>query len=305
VSTLNDAGAITTETCKGVVLGTPVYMAPEQLRDEPCDGRTDVYALVLTLYEVLSGQRAFQATTFPDLVAKIALGDAPALHELVPSLPRALCEIVTRGMHPSPDQRFQDVDSLADALRPYAEVAELPVAAPRRPPVQRRAVWLSLVLAGGLAAIGWWWSRQPPAKQSSSGAATVQPSEVERQSVIQPAAAAPRTLPEPAIDRVVPGPATMIDAANGGGAPANAPVNTTHAGTSAPAPLERPVPARARPPRRAAHPIATPSHREPAPSGAAAPPSEPIQRSPAPEVRSETRPAPSAPSKPSPSLDTF
>lgn len=111
----------TTETCTGTVIGTPYYMAPEQLRGEPSDHRVDVYALGVTLYELLSGKRPFSAVSYPDLVVKIVNGSTTALKELVPELRPGLAAVVARAMHHDPDVRFPDVEAFARALEPFVE----------------------------------------------------------------------------------------------------------------------------------------------------------------------------------------
>jgi serine/threonine-protein kinase len=106
----------TTETREGVVLGTPLYMAPEQLLSRPCDARVDVYALGVSLYEMLCGQHAFSASSYPELIKKILDGDATPLESHIPDVSPEVVSLITRAMHCSPDRRFQNVDALRDAL---------------------------------------------------------------------------------------------------------------------------------------------------------------------------------------------
>ncbi len=63
-------------TAPGQVMGTPEYLAPEQIRGEPADGRTDIWAFGVTLYEMLTGARPFRSTSTRSIVRSI-LEDAP------------------------------------------------------------------------------------------------------------------------------------------------------------------------------------------------------------------------------------
>src|SRR6516164_7669071 len=75
------------DTDPGVVVGTPGYMAPEQVRRRPTDHRTDVFAFGATLYEMLSGERAFQRDTSAETMTAILNDDPPSISEVVESLP--------------------------------------------------------------------------------------------------------------------------------------------------------------------------------------------------------------------------
>ena len=108
-------GALTGDNA---ILGTPLYMAPEQIgAANKADGRADVYALGVVLYEALSGNKPYTATSFAELVAHIVEGRAPSLTETVPGLPRRAHEVVERAMARRKEDRFQTARALADALR--------------------------------------------------------------------------------------------------------------------------------------------------------------------------------------------
>jgi serine/threonine-protein kinase len=104
-------------TGRGAV-GTPGYMAPEQLRDEPVDGRADIYALALILYEMLTGQPAFQASSAAALMNKHLnelprpmMAAAPGV-DINPSLEAC----VMRALAKQPYQRPRDADAFAEEL---------------------------------------------------------------------------------------------------------------------------------------------------------------------------------------------
>jgi eukaryotic-like serine/threonine-protein kinase len=107
----------TAHTSAGVVLGTAGYMAPEQVRGEAVDHRTDIFAFGAVLYEMLSGRRAFQRNSSVEAMAAILKEDPP---ELVATgeqqIPPALERIVRRCLEKSPGQRFQSAKDLGFAL---------------------------------------------------------------------------------------------------------------------------------------------------------------------------------------------
>lgn len=102
------------------VIGSPAYMAPEQIRDaKHVDHRADIWALGLILYELLSGHQAFKADTLPAVCAAIVADLPKPLHEHRASLPPAVIAVVERCLEKDPQRRFQSVNGLADALAPY------------------------------------------------------------------------------------------------------------------------------------------------------------------------------------------
>jgi serine/threonine protein kinase len=80
-------------TDPGTVMGTVTYMSPEQVRGDPPDYRSDIFSFGLILYELLTGERAFQGETAVDTMRAILRQDAPELPETVPAPVR---QIVTR-----------------------------------------------------------------------------------------------------------------------------------------------------------------------------------------------------------------
>ena len=93
-------------TRPGLVMGTPWYMSPEQCRGEPLDGRCDLYALGLTLFELLSGERAFHG---PDAFAVMRLqqaGPLPDLRRQCPEAPAKLVRFIRKLTAKSPGKRY-------------------------------------------------------------------------------------------------------------------------------------------------------------------------------------------------------
>jgi serine/threonine-protein kinase len=104
------------QTRAGVAVGTPSYMAPEQLRGEDVDGRTDLYAAGALLFELLTGRVAFQADSDYSLMMQ-QLHEAPAVPSTItPGVPRALDAAVARAMAKKPTQRFGTATDFSRAL---------------------------------------------------------------------------------------------------------------------------------------------------------------------------------------------
>lgn len=119
-------GAATTSagtlTDTGKVIGTPQYMAPEQLVGAPSDHRADVYATGLTLYAMLAGEAPFASTSFTKVAAMHVSVEAPPVDTFRPGLPLPLVQAVAKALSKSPDARFRDAAHMADVL----ETIDLP-----------------------------------------------------------------------------------------------------------------------------------------------------------------------------------
>jgi hypothetical protein len=104
-------------TASGIVLGTPGYLAPEQVNDEHAiDGRADVFALGCVLFECLAGRPAFVAQHVLALLGKILREDPPPLRELVPHAPKDLEDLLIAMLAKDPAARPADMAALADTL---------------------------------------------------------------------------------------------------------------------------------------------------------------------------------------------
>ncbi len=106
-------------TKTGMVMGTPYYMSPEQARgDRNLDGRVDLYACGVMLYEALTGQRPFVAKNYNSLLVQILQGNAAPPRTLRASIPIALEAVVMRAMAKNRDDRFQTAAEMSHALAP-------------------------------------------------------------------------------------------------------------------------------------------------------------------------------------------
>ena len=97
-------------------MGTVGYMAPEQVRGQTVDARADIFAFGAVLYEMLTGQRAFQRDTAADTMTAILNEDPPELARPRADIPPALDRIVRHCLEKNPDERFQSARDLAFAL---------------------------------------------------------------------------------------------------------------------------------------------------------------------------------------------
>jgi serine/threonine-protein kinase len=117
-------------TASGSVVGTPSYMAPEQVRSGTIDARTDVFALGAVLFECLTGRAAFIADSTEGALAKALLEVAPRVRSIAPDTPVALDTLVARMLSADPEARPANGDEVARAL---ASIDGSPAEAPTEP----------------------------------------------------------------------------------------------------------------------------------------------------------------------------
>jgi len=104
-------------TTTGQFLGTPNYMAPEQVKGAPVDGRTDIFALGICLYECLTRRKPFGGDSLTSISYKIVHEPFPPLHDINPQIPEAFEEVVSHCLAKDPAKRYQRARDLAVALR--------------------------------------------------------------------------------------------------------------------------------------------------------------------------------------------
>jgi serine/threonine protein kinase len=103
-------------TGSGEGLGTPSYMAPEQLQAGKATGRSDVFSAGVVFYELLSGTRAFQAEDINAVLMKVLRYNPPALRQVDPSLPEELSGLIQKAMIKDPEARWPDMATMRDSL---------------------------------------------------------------------------------------------------------------------------------------------------------------------------------------------
>jgi eukaryotic-like serine/threonine-protein kinase len=105
-------------TATGTVVGTPIYMAPEQAMGSGVDHRADLYSVGVMMYELLAGRPPFVAESYLALVTQHLQAVPPDLAVMRPDLPAALVNVVHRALAKEPDQRFRNAEEFARALPP-------------------------------------------------------------------------------------------------------------------------------------------------------------------------------------------
>lgn len=153
-------------TAAGAVLGTPGYMAPEQVRGQVCDARADVFAFGAILYEMLTGQRAFRRDTPAETMTAVLREDPAEISDTMHPVSPALDRIVRRCLEKSPDQRFQSARDLSFALGALSGTdasgfAQAEDSAPRK--VSWQIVVPAVLSLVAVAAVTWFIARRPDA----------------------------------------------------------------------------------------------------------------------------------------------
>ena len=105
-------------TATGIILGTPEFMSPEQLRGKALDARTDIYSLALMTFEMLTGKLPFEGRTQQEMMIARLRNDPIPLRRMRPDLdfPPVVEKVLLKGMERNPDDRYQSAPDFADAL---------------------------------------------------------------------------------------------------------------------------------------------------------------------------------------------
>jgi hypothetical protein len=159
-------------TAVGVVMGTASYMAPEQVRGEGADARTDIFSFGTVLYEMLSGLRAFRRDTAAETMTAVLKDDPPEISQASRVVSPALERIVRRCLEKSPEQRFQSARDLSFALSSLSGTEASAIGRPLEPVGGRPGLSLSgraglvtglgaLLALLAVVAITWYVARRP------------------------------------------------------------------------------------------------------------------------------------------------
>ena len=236
--------------------GSPYYMSPEQVRQDPVDRRSDVFSLGVVLYELLTEQKPFRGNTLEEITAAVLREEPPPAHVVNRELPKGLSEIAERAMQKDPAQRFRSARSLSRELRTWfdehggATESTEAAAPPRRP-----LVWAGI--AAGVAVLGLaaWATLGAGPTAPAASPATAQPA------VAAPVPAVATVAPEAAA-AMPPASDALPDAASGETEPGTTAAGSPTASDGAAAPPGAAVAARAdRPAKRATPPRDTPRQR--------------------------------------------
>ena len=108
-------------TRTGMVMGTPNYMSPEQVRGTKADARSDIFSLGAVFYELLSGKKAFNADSMHTILYKVLEEEPEPVRNWVPGLPGPFVAFVERCLAKEPEHRYQHAGEMRDALRKVRE----------------------------------------------------------------------------------------------------------------------------------------------------------------------------------------
>ncbi len=113
---LREGSELSELTSQGAIVGTPYFMSPEQVRGDPVDPRSDIYSLGALMYRALTGVHPFSGPSPMSVFAKHLTEDPRPPHEVSPTVPRGMSEIVLRALRKDPKERFQRVEDLQAAV---------------------------------------------------------------------------------------------------------------------------------------------------------------------------------------------
>lgn len=151
-------------TAAGMVMGTASYMAPEQVRGQVADPRTDIFAFGAMLYEMLSGRRAFRRDTPAETMTAVLREDPPELSGAALTISPALDRIIRRCLEKNLEQRFQSARDLSFALSALSGSDATGAArineAPRKPPFK---IWIGVAAAVAASCVATWFAARRPA----------------------------------------------------------------------------------------------------------------------------------------------
>jgi len=149
-------------TEQGTIVGTFQYMSPEQVEGKELDGRSDIFSLGAVLYEMLTGQRAFEGKSQFSVASSILEKEPAPISAVKPMTPPALDHALKKCLAKAPDERWQSASDLASELRWIAEAgSHAGVPAPAiavqktRQPLTQAAAALAAAIAF-IAVVGWW-----------------------------------------------------------------------------------------------------------------------------------------------------
>jgi len=108
-------------TASGTVLGTPLYMSPEQANSQPVDERTDIYALGAAFYHMICGRPPFEGDTPISVMYKHVNEPLPSPREIDPDIPEEVCAVIDKMMAKRPDDRYQTCEGALADLEPFCQ----------------------------------------------------------------------------------------------------------------------------------------------------------------------------------------
>src|SRR5215469_946353 len=153
-------------TNPGHVLGTVGYMSPEQVRGRPADTRSDIFALGVILYEMVTGRPAFRKETSAETMSAILKEDPPAISQHSSTTPPGLQRVIARCLTKNAEQRFQHASDVGFALEALSDTSTGPVAVGQQEKRsgERKLMRFGIAVAViSLVALAFYWWQRPPA----------------------------------------------------------------------------------------------------------------------------------------------
>jgi Tol biopolymer transport system component len=139
-------------TAEGAIVGTFQYMSPEQLHGARADHRSDIFALGVVLYEMVTAQRPFPAASSAGLITAIVSADPVPMRTLQPTASPALERIILTALEKNPEERWQTAQDVGRQLRWLAESSPSTETAALSPPARRRLSRSAMVTVGAAVA---------------------------------------------------------------------------------------------------------------------------------------------------------
>jgi len=144
--------AMPQQTQAGEILGTPLYMSPEQVMGRPVDGRSDLYSLGVIFYELTTGRRPFGGNNLAAIFRSIAEDTPPQPSQVNPSIPPELSGLVMKSLSRLPHERFQTGKAMAEGLKACLG-EEVPSTLPP-PATRKKPRYLGLFVLATLVVLG-------------------------------------------------------------------------------------------------------------------------------------------------------
>ncbi|MBT8339413.1 MAG: serine/threonine protein kinase [Desulfatitalea sp.] len=160
IARIEDAGA-GYQTQAGEILGTPVYMSPEQVMGQTVDGRSDLFSAGVILYEMAAGRRPFTGNNIAAIFRAITNDQPESPANMDPFIPKALSDVILKSLAKQPEARFQTGRQFAEALETIQPMLQTPLASEspdrrvkRRVVLTGAAIMVLILGAGGYYLLG-------------------------------------------------------------------------------------------------------------------------------------------------------
>ncbi len=201
----------TNATFAGLLIGTPQYMSPEQLSNpSEVDERTDIYALGVIMFQMLTGRLPFTDPTIPGLVSKIAMEMPPDINTIVPNVPPGLSRLVATALSKNPVERPESMSAFEEQLSRYANLSspsletpavDLPFVVPEKPKrsLAPLAAFAAVAVLGVAAMVLKPWESSTPKAAPPPPAVAAAPKPAPAPAVVAAPIAAPVPAPAPVV----------------------------------------------------------------------------------------------------------